>query len=142
MERQPTEWGKKYLPVIYQIRDSYAGHIKNCTSQQYKNQEPNIKWIKTFKNVHTHFSAEDVHVARKHAKRRSTSLVSREMRIKTTVRYHATPTGPATINLKRKQKISVGEGVKKLDRSRCAGRNVTWRSHFGEQLGCSSKGQT
>ena len=57
------------------------------------------------KDVNRYFSREDVGVASKHEKRCSTSLGIRKMQIKTTVRYHFTPTRMARI----KQKItSVG----------------------------------
>ena len=61
-------------------------------------------------------------MAKKHMKRSSTSLIIREMQIKTTVRYHLTRVKMA-IN-KNPQTINVEEGVERKEPSYAVGGNV------------------
>ena len=77
---------------------------------------------KQAKELNRHFSEEDIHMANKHMKRFSTSLVIREMQSKTTMRYHLTLV--RMVAIKSLQTINAGEGVEKREPSYTVGGNA------------------
>ena len=135
-ENQPSEWEK----IIAKWNNWQRTNFQNTQAAhrtQYQKNNPIKEWEEDLLN--RHFSKDDIHMANKHMKRCSTSLIIRKRQIKTRMRYHLTLVRTAII--KSLQTVNAGEGVEKREPSYAVGGNVNWYSHYERRYRYSLKNQ-
>ena len=94
MKSQPTVWEN-----IYANDTSNKDLISKLYKERIglKTRTQTIQLKKWAKDPHRHFSKEDNEMAHRHVKKCSTSLIIRDVQIKTTMNYHLTPAKMARI---------------------------------------------
>ena len=120
-----------YTYNLHKVHQLYSSKKKIGDLNTHKNIK---KWAE---ELNRHFSKEDIQMAKRHLKRCSTPLITREIQTKTK-EVHLTSVRMAVIKKIRSTRYWRGCGEKGTTIPTIGG-NVNWYSHYGEQNGGSLK---
>ena len=99
---QPSEWKKIITNETIDKELSSKIYKQLIQFNTRKTNNPIKQWTK---ELNTDFSKEDIQMDNKHVKRYPTLLISREMKVKTTMRYRLMMVRMATIKKSTKSKF-------------------------------------
>ena len=131
-KRSPTDWER-----IFTYPKSDRGLISNIYKELKKvdfrkSNNPIKKWVS---ELNKEFSPEEYRMAEKHQKKCSTTLIIREMQIKTILRFHFTPIRMAKIKIQ--VTADAGKDVEKEEHSSIVGGIASLYNHSGNQSSSS-----
>ena len=98
VKRQPSKWEN------IKANEATDKELISKIYKQLNSRKINDAIKKWTKELNRNFCEEDIQMANKHMKRSSTSLIIKEMQIKTTMRYHIMPVRMAAIQMSTSNK--------------------------------------
>ena len=88
MKRQPTEWEKTFANNVMNTRLISKTYKQFIQLSNKKRNNTGKKWTE---DLNTYFSKEDIQMAKKYMKGRSTMSITRELPTKMTMKCHLRP---------------------------------------------------